>query len=618
MLPGPVFNFEVLALSRRPRYYVFRFLYGLILLAIVWLNDPRFYRYPVGDSSRLVTIQEMSRIGYTIFGSLMWTQGLAILFLVPALVSGVIADERQRKTLQYLLASCLTSGEIVVGKLAARLLFTATFLAVGLPVFVILAFLGGVDPDFVLVFFASSASLLFFLGSMAILISTHARRPRDAISMMYILEFAWIFVPTLLTFFFPWLGGIWSLAYEWFRPVVVTVASSSPFYLLTSIPGGWNNVLSNILWMIGLQMGFGSVMLGLAILRLRPASRREGGAARITARSLRFLRRPRCLNDAMLWKECFVAKSPLSNQIATTLVFLVVGGMMVYFSYDSFKAAFRELLDQGYTTGAARLGYNETLRVILTLLYVCVAIGVASASAHSLTGERDEDTWVSLVSTPLTPFEILRAKLVGALWTMRWVVALWLAFAISGLAVGSLHPVGFFAGWTLMVVYSLFICALGMTYSLRSRTSGRALLATIFTLVVMNGMYLLLSIPFQSESVVICFGVTPMFEAISLMSYNDFNDLFGLLGGWNHNQLGETLLAGILSFLFYAVGAMLLIWHMLSSFDAVNDRPSGRNHPKTKAKPRPFDPELDPPGKVKEAKPGMAVLQEAAPEVSGG
>jgi ABC-type transport system involved in multi-copper enzyme maturation permease subunit len=616
MLPGPVFNVELLALSRRGRYYVFRFLYGLILLAIVWLNDPMFYRYPYADPNRTISIQEMSRLGYTIFAALAWTQGLAILFLTPALVSGVIADERQRKTLQYLLASCLTSGEIVVGKLAARLLFTAAFLTVGLPVFVMLSFLGGVDPYFVLIFFASSASLMFFLGTMSILISTHAKRPRDAISMMYILEFAWLFVPTMLTRFFPWLGGIWAQGFEWVRPAVDVVAWSSPFYLPFLAMGGWNSLLLSIYWMIGLQVGFGIVMLGLAVLRLRPTSRREGGAARITARSLWFLKRPECLDDAMLWKECFVAKSPLSNQIAITLVFLVVGGMMVYFSYDTFKAAFRELLDQGYTSGPARIGYNESLRVILTLLYVCVAIGVASAASNTLTGERDEDTWVSLVSTPLTPYEILRGKLLGALWTMRWVVALWLAFAISGLAVGSLHPVGFFAVWMLLVVYTLFICALGMTFSLWSRTSGRSLLATIITLVTLNGVYLLLNIPFQVESATIYFGVTPMFEAISLLSYDDFYNLLRFLDGAVRGEERDMFLATILSFTFYACGAVLLAWQMLSRFDAVNDRPTGRNVPKQSVKSQPFDPELDAP--AKDIKAVVAALQESSSEVSGG
>ena len=53
-------------------------------------------------------------------------QAVAVLFLAPVLVAGAIAEEKQRKTLHYLLASRLSSLEIVVGKLAARLILVAS------------------------------------------------------------------------------------------------------------------------------------------------------------------------------------------------------------------------------------------------------------------------------------------------------------------------------------------------------------------------------------------------------------------------------------------------------------------------------------------------------------
>ena len=49
-------------------------------------------------------------------------QELLALVLTPTLVAGAIAEEKRRKTMHYLLASQLTSAEIVLGKLAARLL----------------------------------------------------------------------------------------------------------------------------------------------------------------------------------------------------------------------------------------------------------------------------------------------------------------------------------------------------------------------------------------------------------------------------------------------------------------------------------------------------------------
>ena len=73
-------------------------------------------------------------------------QEILVLVLTPALVAGVIADEKQRKTLHYLMASQLSSAEIVLGKLLVRMLYVAVLLGVSLPILSLLVLLGGVDP----------------------------------------------------------------------------------------------------------------------------------------------------------------------------------------------------------------------------------------------------------------------------------------------------------------------------------------------------------------------------------------------------------------------------------------------------------------------------------------
>ena len=50
-------------------------------------------------------------------------------------------------------------------------------------------------------------------------------------------------------------------------------------------------------------------------------------------------------------------------------------------------------------------------------------LAVAGASASSVTIERERDTWVSLTATPLTGWEFVRGKLVGAMWNQRAVDA---------------------------------------------------------------------------------------------------------------------------------------------------------------------------------------------------
>ena len=45
--------------------------------------------------------------------------------------------------------------------------------------------------------------------------------------------------------------------------------------------------------------------------------------------------------------------------------------------------------------------------------------GIAASAAVSLTGEREQDTWISLATTLLTPAEIIRAKQFGTIWSAR-------------------------------------------------------------------------------------------------------------------------------------------------------------------------------------------------------
>ena len=115
MLLGPVFQAELLRTSRRRRYYAARLLYGMLLLFVIWA----MYADSVGGRLML-TIDQAARFALNTFIAFASVQFVAILLLIPALFGGVIADEKQRKTLHYLMASQLSSFEIVVDKVLGR------------------------------------------------------------------------------------------------------------------------------------------------------------------------------------------------------------------------------------------------------------------------------------------------------------------------------------------------------------------------------------------------------------------------------------------------------------------------------------------------------------------
>jgi ABC-type transport system involved in multi-copper enzyme maturation permease subunit len=584
MLPGPVFNVELITTARRARYYAIRFVLGMLLLySVVQVQTPwprRASLWSGGEAS----IREMAAIGMSLFATITSVQGVAVLLLTPALVAGVVADEKRRKTLHYLMSSRLSSAEIILGKLFARLLHIGVFLAVGLPVLSLISLFGGVEPLLVVMVYAGTFSTAFFLAALAVLISTLARRPREAVSQVYILEIAWLFVPSLISWLMPMAGGRWVQVYEWIKPVNDVLRWSSPFSLVQ--PTAWGGLVESAVWMFALQAAFALGFLLIAIVVLRPLFRREGeGPRRLgwlvdARRGRRFLPRPEVGDDAMLWKERYVSRTSAVIKIASGMIFIVVISVLGYATYQFAEPAFVELWEYGYGasgTGRAREDLNGYLRAITTVIYVAWGLGVAGVSAAAIASEREEDTWTSLTATPLSGEEILRAKMFGAVWGTRWLGLLLAAFWLLGLVSGAVHPIGFAAVAVETTVFIAFVVALGTALSLSSKTTVWAQTWTIAILMISNWAYLLCCIPLEIEPPLVAVGVTPMIEAISLMSYQDVSMLSSGFHGGAHSM--ESVMTCGLSVLLYGVAALLLTLRSFLTFDARIDRPRRQGGP---------------------------------------
>jgi ABC-type transport system involved in multi-copper enzyme maturation permease subunit len=604
MFPGPVFQYELLTLARRRRYYGLRLAYGLLLLWIVWLIYPGGSRTNFsGDDSRL-SIQESSETGRAVFSSIATAQSIAVLVLTPALVAGVIADEKQRKTLHYLLSSDLGSGEIVVGKLASRLLSIGVYLFLALPVLSIVSFLGGIDPNDVLLLYLASGSTAFLIGSYAIVVSVHARRPREAVTSVYVAELAWLFGPSVvmgvLSSFRSRLGPLGDLISAACR----AVGSTSPVFLILDPsmfwrgPGKWYEL---VLWMVGFQILTGTALLAFAVWRLRPVFRAQGSTGKGFA-PLRFLSgrrllpRPACGDDPLLWKELFFSRRRPVARVVGALLALLVLGLIGYWTAVFCADAAKEILQQGYWASVNNNAHNDLnafVRGVATFLLVCGELGAAAVAAGALTSEREEDTWISLIATPMPPRQIVRAKLLGSLWATRYLAALWLALVTIGLVLGAVHPFGFAGGVVVAGVYLVFCAALGLTFSLRCRTSTRALCWAIGTLILCNGVYLLICIPFDHRPTTFPFlGVTPFIGVASIMSYRDVEQLNRELTGLGVGNIDDICVTAIASVILYAVVAIAMILVLVTDFDDVIDRPRTSGVPKRR-KARPFDSDFD-------------------------
>ncbi len=219
---------------------------------------------------------------------------------------------------------------------------------------------------------------------------------------------------------------------------------------------------------------------------------------------------------------------------------------------------------------SARYQFNTMLRVVSGLIEVLAGLGMALTAAGSITTEREEDTWISLLTTDLTPVEILRAKFLGALWSQRVLLVVMLGLWVLGLLLGALHPVGFLFGLIEMTVFSWFFIALGVRLSLTARSTMRAAGATIALLVLVNGGYLLLGLPilyFVDSPLAVC-GCTPFLLGACLLRPGEWS-----AGNLPHDAYADMIATSMFGVFLYATAAALLTAALVHRFDEWIDRP---------------------------------------------
>ena len=166
------------------RYALLRFGYAVLLLLVltslyIWWS----WNLPRGER---LSSQEITRFAESFFLTFMGAEFLVAFLLTPAYTAGAIAEEKDRRTLEFLLATDLDNREIVLSKLLARLANLTLILLTGLPILSLTQFFGGVDPNLVLSGFAALGVTIASLASLGILFSTYARKPREAIVMTYL------------------------------------------------------------------------------------------------------------------------------------------------------------------------------------------------------------------------------------------------------------------------------------------------------------------------------------------------------------------------------------------------------------------------------------------------
>ncbi len=174
---NPVLQHELLANLRRPRAFLLLAAYVVLLGGIVLLAWPQ---ERVLDMTQTQAAQRL--VGLFFLG-----QYLLASLMAPSFAAGAITSEKERLSFEQLLASPLKPGAIVVGKLLASLTHLAVLMVASLPIVMLCLPLGGVSPYEVLAAYVAMTSSVALFGMVSLWASSFFGRTVASLVVSYLI-----------------------------------------------------------------------------------------------------------------------------------------------------------------------------------------------------------------------------------------------------------------------------------------------------------------------------------------------------------------------------------------------------------------------------------------------
>ena len=178
VLENPVLQRELLVNLRTLRAFVLLFFYQALLATLVYFAWPQDTRLDLTTNPQAArTLVDLFFIGQYVLASLM----------APSFAAGAITGEKERKTYELLLSSPLRPGAIVAGKLIASLTHLAVLIFSSLPIVMLCLPLGGVSFWEVLAAYLGLIVSVITFGMISIACSSYFHRTAAALVVSYLL-----------------------------------------------------------------------------------------------------------------------------------------------------------------------------------------------------------------------------------------------------------------------------------------------------------------------------------------------------------------------------------------------------------------------------------------------
>jgi len=463
---GPVLGMELRLSSRQKRTYVIRLLYVAALAfytALVW-----FAIMEQTSVSSAAGVARMADVGNQIVGRVIRFLLIAGQFAAVVLMSTLFHEELYHGRLDMLLSSPLELRPIALGKFVSRLLHLLIMLVMGLPVLAMVRVFGGVPWAMVVTGMSLVVLASFCAAVISMRYSIRYRQPYAGILRTFIL----LLIPSLFT-------------QAWI---------SRSAALFTGGPRMWGEWL--ILCLIWLALAF--MMLRRCLNHFERAAMLALGndpdCPPLTMRTNYFYLSQRYGVTA----EPVAAMEPYRPMPWENPVEIVITGSPIVWKamrrqwFPNLKVGLALVgLALAYLYGlAAPAGELAKASFHAALVKGMLFFGgafVAILAATAISSDRQSGYWPLVLLTPLTDWDILKAKMLA---TLRRCTLLGVALGVHILAftaAGVIHPLGALQVVMVAAWVTVFLGGLGLFCSVHFK---RSVTAMMITLAVAGGLWL--------------------------------------------------------------------------------------------------------------------------------
>ncbi|MFO0819405.1 MAG: ABC transporter permease [Pirellulales bacterium] len=184
LVENPVLQRELLVNLRMKRAFFLLFIYQALLASVVYFAWPQDTRVDPTRHESARQLIDLFFVGQYMLASLM----------APSFAAGTITGEKERKTYEMLLASPLRPAAIVLGKLLASLTHLAALIFASLPIVMLCLPLGGVSLWEVLAAYLGLIVSVVTFGMVSVACSSYFKRTAASLVVSYL-----VILPLALT-----------------------------------------------------------------------------------------------------------------------------------------------------------------------------------------------------------------------------------------------------------------------------------------------------------------------------------------------------------------------------------------------------------------------------------